>query len=267
MSKRNRRIYTILFILCVVGFWCFENFYTPAHYSKPESKTDEIPFVVELLPTSTTGEVVVHDNYMLSYSEPHEQAEWVSYILERSHLTYNDRERPYFIEDPKVKTKSADWRNYKGSGFDRGHLCPAGDRRFSEYAYNETFYTSNIAPQNREFNAGVWNRLEIQTRQWCKRYGTLYIITGGVLKNNLKEIGDEGVDVPDAFYKILARQEGTDFKVLAFLIPNKQNDLSLENFLVSIDELEKQTGINFFPELGEKGLEFENTIDVSGWKF
>ena len=125
------------------------------------------------MPSSTTGAIVVHDHYMLSYDEPYEQAEWVAYLLKKSHLTYDDRKRPYFIEDPKVRTKSADWRNYKGSGYDRGHLCPAGDRRFSGYAYNETFYTSNISPQNREFNAGIWNKLENKIRQWVKKEGTL----------------------------------------------------------------------------------------------
>ncbi len=89
-------------------------------------------------------------------------------MLKQSHLTHDDRKWPYFIEDLKVKSKSADWRNYKGSGFDRRQLCPAGDRRFSEFAYNETFYTSNVSPQNQEFNAGVWNRLEIQIRKRVK---------------------------------------------------------------------------------------------------
>ena len=89
------------------------------------------------------------------------------------------------MEDPKVPSHSADWRNYRGSGFDRGHLCPAGDRRYSESAYNQTFYTSNISPQDPEFNAGIWNDLEQQVRRWCKRYGPLTVITGGVLEPGL----------------------------------------------------------------------------------
>ncbi|MEM9077412.1 MAG: DNA/RNA non-specific endonuclease [Bacteroidota bacterium] len=198
MSKKA--VYTFLFTLCIIGFWLFENFYTPATYSpkKEEEKSSKV-VARDLLPSSTYGSIVQHEYYILSYSEPHEQAEWVAYPLERKHLTDDDRKRPYFIEDPKVKSKSADWRNYRGSGYDRGHLVPAGDRRFSEQAYNETFYTSNISPQDRDFNAGVWNRLEQKVRYWCKRYGDLVIITGGVLENNLEEIGDEDVDVPQVF--------------------------------------------------------------------
>ena len=221
----------------------------------------------ELLPNSTHDAVVIHDYFMLSYSEPHEQAEWVAYALEKSHLTYDDRKRPYFIEDPKVKSKSADWRNYKRSGYDRGHLCPAGDRRFSEYAYNETFYTSNIAPQNKVFNAGVWNRLEIQVRQWCKRYGTLYVITGGVLKGRMKEIGEEDVDVPNAFYKILVRKDGDSYKVLAFLMPHEESKMPLSNFLVSVNHLEGLTGLDFFVDLKNAESKLEREIDASGWQF
>lgn len=97
----------------------------------------------------------------------------MAYTLKKQHLTYDDRKRPYLIEDPMVITKSADWRNYKGSGYDRGHLCPPGDHRFSEQAYNETFYTSNISPQDRDFNAGVWNRLEMQVGRRAKGHNEL----------------------------------------------------------------------------------------------
>ena len=264
---RNRLIYTVLLLVCVVGFWLFENFYAPAHYSEPDKRSENSPFVEELLPSSTNDAIVVHDYFVLSYSEPHEQAEWVAYTLKKSHLTYDDRERPYFIEDPKVKSKSADWRNYKRSGYDRGHLCPAGDRRFSEYAYNETFYTSNITPQDKEFNSGIWNRLEKQVRQWCKSYGTIYVITGGVLKGNMEEIGDEDVDVPNAFYKIVVRKNRNSYRALAFLLPHKESNLPLSKFLVPIDKLESLTGLDFFKDLQDAELELERGVDTSGWKF
>ncbi|UII74704.1 DNA/RNA non-specific endonuclease [Flagellimonas sp. HMM57] len=265
---KNNTIYTLLFVVCVVGFWLFENFYTPATYSDPNSKAHSSPFTTDFLPSSTTGAIIKHDYFMLSYSEPHEQAEWVAYELKQSHLTYDDRERPYFIEDPKVATKSADWKNYRGSGYDRGHLCPAGDRRFSEYAYNETFYTSNISPQNRKFNAGIWNRLEQKVRFWCKKYGDLNIITGGVLERGLKEIGSEDVDVPNAFYKVIFRKNGDSVKVLCFLIPNEESKKPLESFLVPIDSIEKLTSIDFFknkPKIWQEKI--ESKIDTSGWTF
>ncbi|MAU27536.1 MAG: endonuclease [Muricauda sp.] len=265
----NRKtVYTLLLIVCVVGFWLFDNFYTPAHYSSDKDEVSALPFERSFLPSSTFGQMVIHEHYLLSYSEPHEQAEWVAYELSRKHLTYDDRERPYFIEDPKVKTKSADWRNYKGSGFDRGHLCPAGDRRFSEQAYNETFYTSNISPQKKDFNAGVWNRLEQQIRQWCKRYGKLYVIAGGVLRPGLKEIGEEGVDVPNQFYKVVFREEENKVYALAFLLPHEETTAPLKNFVVTLDSLENITGIDFFEKMDEeREAAIESRIDTSLWKF
>ncbi|WP_350289992.1 DNA/RNA non-specific endonuclease [uncultured Croceitalea sp.] len=265
---KNKTICTILLIVCIIGFWLFENFYTPSPYSNPKNNKDVSEVYSNLLPSSTTNTVVFHDYYTLSYNEPFEQAEWVMYELKKSHLTYDDRKRPYFIEDPKVKSKSADWRNYKRSGYDRGHLCPAGDRRFSEYAYNETFYTSNITPQRKDFNAGVWNRLEQQVRQWCKKYGDLYVITGGVLEDDLEEIGEEDVDVPNSFYKIVFRKENNEIRALAFLFPHRESRKPLTSFLVPIDDLEEKTGIDFFQnqkkELQEK---FESDVSKKGWSF
>ncbi|WP_343487979.1 DNA/RNA non-specific endonuclease [Allomuricauda sp. d1] len=264
---KQRTVYTILIIICVVGFWVFENFYTPDTYSNPAS-TSSSKIDTELLPKSNTGAIIHHDYFMLSYSEPHEQAEWVAYELKREHLTNDDRRRPYFIEDPKVKTKSADWRNYRGSGYDRGHLCPAGDRRFSEYAYNETFYTSNIVPQDKAFNTGIWNRLEQQVRYWCKNYGSLYVVTGGILHNNLYEIGEEDVDVPEQFFKIIFRKDGKNTKVLAFLFPHRESQASLKRFLVSVDSLEKVSGLDFFHQMDESVQEkLEAKVNTAGWKF
>ncbi len=264
---KNKTIYALLMFICIVGFWLFENFYTPATYSNPNTTETEL-MDFDYLPSSTSGAIVKHEFYSLSYSEPHEQAEWVAYELKKDHLTNDERERPYFIEDPKVKSKSADWRNYRGSGYDRGHLVPAGDRRFSEYAYNETFYTSNISPQDSDFNAGIWNRLEQQVRYWCKTYGDLIIITGGVLEVGLDEIGDEDVDVPKAFYKIVLKNKGDRSEVIAFLIPAKETDQPLNQFVVTIDALEEKTGIDFFqkqPKAWQENIESNKAI--SGFKF
>ena len=101
---------------------------------------------IDYSPTSTTGQIIVHQNYSLSYFEKYEQAEWVFYEL-KSNAGNSNFKRPYFIQDPLVKTKSADYKNYKNSGYDKGHLCPAGDMKFSKEAFDDTFYTSKILPQ------------------------------------------------------------------------------------------------------------------------
>lgn len=261
-------IYTILIVLCIIGFWLFDNFYTPPSYSSENGRSERTEIPDYIIPSSTEGVIVIHDHYSLSYLEQYEQAEWVVYTLHSEHLTYEDRIRPDFIEDPYVKTKSADWRNYRGSGYDRGHLCPAGDRRFSELAYKETFYTSNISPQNSDFNAGIWNELEKQVRYWARANGTLYIATGGILHPGLRTIGDEDVAVPESYYKIVAKGDRSDLEVLCFLIPHRPSEESLEHFLVPVNEVERLTGINFFKDLPDEEEEaLEKVVSSRAWSF
>ena len=264
---KDRLIYAVLLLLVMILFWAIEKFYWPNNTAVAVYEEGKaIPSYI--LPSSTTNTVVFHNYYGLSYNESEEQAEWVVYELKRSHLTSDDRKRPYFIEDPKIASNSADWRNYKNSGYDRGHLCPAGDRRFSEAAYNETFYTSNISPMKRDFNAGVWNRLEMRVRQWTRKYDSVYVITGGVLKKGLPSIGDESVSVPEAFYKIIARGAPGSLETITFLMPHQETDRSLTDFQVSIDLVEEKTGIDFFRELDDKEEDLlEKEVKQSRWRY
>jgi len=252
----RKLIYTLITLLFAIGFYIYDNY-----NAKPKEQTVEVVNSgFNYLPTSTTGQIIHHQNYSLSYHEKYEQAEWVAYTLSANQLLNNKFKRPYFEQDPKVLTKSANYWNYKNSGYNKGHLCPAGDRTFSEEAYNETFLTSNISPQIYEFNAGIWNRLEQKVRYWAKKYEKLYIVTGGVLESNLKTIGDENVAVPDYFYKIILDIQQPEIKAIAFLIPNEASEKGLYQYVVSIDEIEKLTGIDFFAELPD---DLENNIEKS----
>ncbi|GGD53839.1 DNA/RNA non-specific endonuclease [Muriicola marianensis] len=265
-TRKNRIIYTVLLAAVIILFWVIEQYFLPWWTRVEPDQKMVLPEFVE--PGTLRGDVIKHAFYSLEYSEQHEQARWVAYTLTRSHLTNDDRRRPFFEKDPWVKTASADWRNYKNSGYDRGHLCPAGDRRFSESAYNETFYTSNISPMDPDFNAGVWNRLEIQVRNWARKYDTLYVITGGVLRKGLPSIGYEEVSVPRAFYKIVVRQNNGDLETVAFLIPHRETSQPLEAFRVSIDQLEEETGIDFFKSMEDRQEDrLEEAIEGSSWPF
>lgn len=220
-----------------------------------------------LLPTTTTGQVVKHDYYTLSYAERYEQAEWVAYWLKPSSGKTNFK-RPYFTADPKVATHSADYRNYKNSGYDKGHLCAAADMKFSKEAFDDTFYTSNISPQKHDFNDGVWNRLEEKSRYWAGKYNALYVVTGGVLSGKLKTIGREKVAVPDYFYKILLQGKPGSYNVIAFLVPHHNSQEPLYKFVVSIDAIEKATGIDFFPQLDDATENaLEKNTDYKAWAF
>ena len=258
----------------VVRFWVLIGLlfglFSAFIFSNEGAKTEVVSQkkTFDYLPTSTTNQIVKHDYYTLSYNEKYEQAEWVAYELKKSYVRSSNFERPYFIEDPKVKTGSADWRNYKKSGYDKGHLCPAGDMEFAINAYNDTFFTSNISPQLHDFNGGVWNRLEQKVRYWATKYDGVYVITAGVLQPSLKTIGQEQVLVPNYFYKILLDNSNGQFKMIAFLVPNAKSNKPLYEFVVSVDSIEKMTGIDFFPKLDDKTENrLEKNSDYKAWSF
>jgi len=240
----------------------------PKNEENIEVKTPISNTLFKYLPTSTTNQVITHQYYTLSYSEEHEQAEWVAYELKKEHLARTNRKRPYFIEDKKVKTRSASYRNYKNSGYTKGHLCPAGDRKFSKNAFDETFLTSNISPQKGSFNGGIWNRLEQKTRYWASKDKQLYIVTGGVLTKDLITIGNEKVAVPKQFYKILLDYSEPEIKAIAFLIPHQKSKKPLYTFVVAINEIERLTEIDFFPELpDELENKLESNSNYKNWSF
>ena len=268
MSKRT--LYTIIAALIVVGIYVYEAYLKQEEQLEIVNKGAQAKTLTNefFLPTSTTNQLVHHEGYSLSYSEAHEQAEWVAYELKKTQLSYNDFDRPYFEIDQAVKTGAASWKNYKNSGYDRGHLCPAADRRYSQKAYDETFLTSNISPQKHDFNSGIWNTLEQKVRYWAKKYDGVFVVTGGVLKGTMKTIGNEHVSVPNQFYKIVFDYNNGTPKVIAFLLPHTNSKEPLHNFVVSVDFLEDLTGIDFFSELDDA---IENEIEASdsykNWRF
>ena len=257
-------------MILLLGVYGFEHFLKEKEISAivergEETKNDTEEF---FLPTSTTGQITHHEGYSLSYSEPHEQAEWVAYELKKSHLSNSQFKRPYFEIDKAVKTGAASWRNYKNSGYDRGHLCPAGDRKYNQAAHDETFLTSNISPQDHDFNSGIWNTLEQKTRYWASKYDGVFVVTGGVLTGNLETIGEEQVAVPKLFYKIILDANNGKVKMIAFLMPHRNSNEPLYKFVVSVDSIESLTGIDFFPEL-ENSIEreLESKSDFKEWSF
>lgn len=263
--KNRKSIYSIIALVFAIGFYIYDNY---SFESNTALTSIEKSLEVDFLPTSTTGKIIHHNFYSLSYSEKHEQAEWVAYNLRAEHISSSNFKRPYFEKDPKVLSQSAHYKNYSKSGYDKGHLCPAGDRKFSKEAHDETFLTSNISPQNHEFNSGIWNRLEQKTRYWATKYKNLYIVTGGILTPNLETIGSEKVTVPNYFYKIILDFQEPEIKAIAFLIPHKNSEKALYKFVTSIDEIEKLTNIDFFSELPNKlEHQLESTSTYNSWNF
>ncbi len=238
----------------------------------PANRLDEsIAETDYYLPTGGSGDIIRKKYYTLSYSEAHEQAEWVAYVLTEAQVRspWVDRQ-DNFREDPAVESGSASPEDYRHSGYDRGHLAPVADRSFSEAAMEETFYMSNISPQARNFNGGIWRELEELTRSWAKKDGRLFVVTGPVLSSPPKgRIGDNEVSVPAAFFKVLLDLDEPVQKGVGFIIPNQVSYEPLYDFARSIDEVEARTGLDFFPDLLDQETEaaLESDFNLDLWYF
>ena len=221
-----------------------------------------------LTPKGAQVEVVNHFGYSLLYSEKHESAVWVAYELTASETLRAYERTNKFLEDPFVSTGTADDFDYKGSGYDRGHLAPAADMGWSDIAMKESFYYSNMSPQLPGFNRGIWKKLEEQVRGWAQDYESIYVVTGPVLKNGLPVIGHNEVSVPEYYYKVILDYTLPDTKAIGFILPNESSNEPLNQFAVSIDSVEKFTGINFFPllpDIQEKELESQLCLPCWSW--
>lgn len=234
----------------------------PAGWGEFASLEDALPAY------GSRRDVIPHLGYTLRYSERHEQAEWVAYLLTAGRLEKDLPRKGTFRPDPKVRTGSATPGDYRRSGYDRGHLAPAADMKWSERAMSESFYMSNMSPQVPEFNRGIWNALEERGRDWARESQSLYIVTGPVLGDGLPEIGGNGVSVPRYFYKVLLDYHDPGYKAIGFIIPNTGDTDSLAAYMVTVDSVESLTGIDFFPSLPdplEKTL--ERSVHPGDWGF
>lgn len=214
---------------------------------------------------SSKGELILHHYYTLSYLEDHEQAEWVHYKLTPDMLTKNVNRTYNFRPDAKVSTGSAVLNDYKGSGYDRGHLCPAGDMVSCEEAMSESFFLSNMSPQTPSFNRGAWKNLESVVRSWAST-DTIHVVTGPIFIGNKGKIGENNVTVPGYYYKII--YSTTKQQMIGFLMPNEKITDDLTSFVLSVDEIEKHTGINFFSDIAEDiQNQLESVVDHTHWSF
>jgi endonuclease G, mitochondrial len=215
------------------------------------------------------GEIIHHEYYSLNYDEEHEQARWTMHELSKAMLKPVVDRTDDFREDPKVSTYSAEPTDYKYSGYDRGHMVPAGNMRFSLKAMSESFYMSNMSPQHPKLNRYIWRNLEDLVRYWAKTYSKVYVVTGPILDPSLKKINGI-VSVPKSFYKVVYReaQDGKKESMIAFLFPNKDVTGNLQDFAVPVDKIEELTGVDFFVGLDNKVEQaLEPQSNTADWNF
>ena len=233
----------------------------------PLPKGAELP----QLKRKRTEQVIQHEGYTVSYNSDYRIANWVAYVLTDKEARSDKAERQNkFVVDPLVKGASATNEDYTRTGFDRGHLAPAGDMKWSEKAMRESFYLSNITPQKPGLNRGIWKELEEQIRLWARENGAVLIATGPVIPDEeLSRLGKNRVGVPRHFYKVLCMVVDNRLEGVGFLFENRDYGTTpLRQLMVPIDRVEQVTGIDFFPALpDDEERRMEATVHADLWSF
>lgn len=196
------------------------------------------------------SDIIDHMGYALSYNSDYRVPNWVAYELRSTELLRSDLGRSdKFVPDPQIKGRQAYDSDYIHSGYDRGHMAPAGDMKWSTQAMQESFYLSNVCPQKHNLNSGAWNDLEKQVRTEARYYGTVWVVCGPIFDTNRPaHIGENHVMVPDRFFKaLLARKKNAPgYVAIGFIFPNESCVRNLQNYCMSVDELEKELGMDLF---------------------
>lgn len=242
---------------------------TPAPPAKQTTKFDirsvkglDIPAALDDRPE----QIIKHSGFTLSYNSKWKVSNWVGYELTHVETQGDEKRTNKFVVDPKVKGATATDSDYRGSGYDRGHMAPAADMSWSKDAMKESFYFSNMTPQTPNLNRGIWKTLEDRTRKWAERDSAIIVICGPVMNDTSKTIGKNKVLVPAQFYKVILSPYGKTPKAIGFLFDNEGSLKTLDAFAVSVDKIERLTGIDFFHQLPDS-LEdrIEGSYNLKDW--
>ena len=270
MARKKKKklpywLYILIIIVTILGSDELKSFIglktDQEKIERPFVNTDMGQLEIPSMPNGKQGQVIQRTGYTLAYDKKTKTPQWVAWELTKEETKGNHERTDKFLPDPNVEGAKVVTTDYTGSGYDRGHMAPAGDMKWSKKAMEESFYMSNICPQIHHLNTGDWNELEANTRKWARRYGSVYVTCGPIYNGSRRTqyIGKNRVKVPDAFFKVILIQSPKKTCALGFFFENEAGQRPLNEYLVSIDYLEQTTGIDFFPSLPD---ELENTLEA-----
>ena len=226
-------------------------------------KNIEIPTITE----ERSDRVIKHKGYTVSYNYDWKIPNWVAYELTDWEVEGEVPRYDKFKPDPMVpQYATATTEDYKYSGYDRGHMAPAADMKWDEQVMKESFYLSNICPQNPNLNGGVWKDLEEQVRDLATIKGKIFVVCGPIVNDASTTLGVNEVVVPQAFFKVLLQEENGVVHTIGFVYENISGRKPMSTYAMTVDEVEELTNIDFFPSLPDK-IEntVENEVDFSKW--
>ena len=264
MIWRNMRKYFVIAVLVAIVFCGCRNRAVESEPAAalPETLLYGMPGSYDML--------LVRRGFSIGYSYEMRQAMWVSYMLTANNLKAKKvRRTNTFKPDPAIKFRPVRPKDYNRTGYDRGHLAPAADMSFSLQAMSESFYMSNMSPQYADFNRGIWKDLESKVRNYAVYHGDIYVVTGPVFDPDkpVITIGANAVAVPDKYYKVVLDVKSPKPKAIGFVLENRGSKKSLREFAVTVDAVEKLTGLDFFSNLDDTSeARLESQCDFDAWE-
>lgn len=244
-------IISILLIFCGV-FLAINASYTDNKTipERPSTSAEQLGIVI--LPADIPQQIKKFEGFTVSFNKENHTPNYVSWELLGSEIDDVTDRSNLFWRDEDIEG-CPDYKDYTRSGYDRGHMCPAADQKYSEKAMTDCFVMANMCPQDHNLNAGAWLTLENKERQWAKRDSALIIIAGPIYTTGqkTKKIGTSGVKVPDAFFKVLLAPFLNKPRAIAFVYPNASSPGNMQDYALSVDELETITGYDFFSSLSD----------------
>lgn len=225
--------------------------------SKVETKARQLLDV--RTPASVASQIKDYEGFTVSFNKNNHTPNWVAWELLSSETDGANNRSNSFWQDPDLDG-CPDTSDYKRSGYDRGHMCPAADQKWSSTAMNDCFTFGNMVPQDHALNSGAWQTLESKERQWARRDSAILIVAGPIYEESDQErIGKTGVRVPSAFFKVFAAPYADKPRGIAFVYPNMTSPGNMENYVMTIRDVEKITGYDFFYNLPD---DIENEIET-----
>ena len=226
---------------------------TGTHRFQKEESVESVEIPAPL--SHTSEQILQRKAYTVSYNRNLKIANWVAWELTADKLVERVERNDRFLPDPDLPADEAvTTDDYRGSGYDRGHLCPAGDNRWNRKTMEESFYMTNICPQDHNLNSGDWKELEEACRRWARQHGSIYIVCGPVLHGKKhRTIGRaQRVTVPEGFFKVVLCTRTDPPQAIGFVYNNLPADRPLSAYIHTVDQVEELTGIDFFTRLPDE---------------
>jgi endonuclease G, mitochondrial len=237
------KFFRLIIFICII--------FTLSGCTTIEQSRFEFPLIKE------GDKLIIYDNYALIYNVNHNLARWAAYSLTSDEINDVVDRKSHYKTDTLFSYPTAKSNDYKGSGYDRGHLVPARDMLFDNNASIEVNYITNITPQTPGFNRGIWRSLENDVRKWANMYDSVMVVCGPIIEKNLPKIGKENkISIPEKYFKALLVHNDTVTETIAFVIPNyKKKERFKEtvfDYALTIDSLEVLTELDLWPMLPKR---------------